>query len=337
MSAKASEPSLSSLNAATPRRISLFLDLPVELRMLIYSFALCTHPIITVSTTELRGGQHDIVHRLYGNERSPCPSLLENHEPVIVPQYDAGLLSIVRKASLDATVPLRDGVGLDMPRTLMLVNKLVHGELRAYLKLTQNRPTSLFISYPQGLHVLATLAPHLVLQTRSVHLAGVYVVNDISSRLEATRYQRGNTSSGKQYDCLFYNSKIRSTNSGQLAAMVLSFFGPNPTHKIAKFEMRIYYPGVDAYNMVWSDERSPIRIALQNIHAGESKHYVWRGESGTGVLLSIVQSESRMTATTKFKKLEEGWHGGSRAGSWVVDPDWPEWKPGVDMVHEDWQ
>lgn len=42
-----------------------FQSLPVELRLLIYSFALVESPAITIGTAELVGSHSDIVHRLY--------------------------------------------------------------------------------------------------------------------------------------------------------------------------------------------------------------------------------------------------------------------------------
>lgn len=309
------------------------LNLPVELRLLIYSFALSESPVITISAAELHGAHHDIVHRLYGDGRSPYPCILRNHEPVIEAGYNASLLSIARPAVIGAKGDGRglQGIGgwgcgvMGVQRSLMLVNKKVHRELKSHFKVEKNRRTSFFISFPQGLHVQRALAPHLLLQARTVHLAGVY----INSYTSGHHHRQLSSSVNSFYalgDPTNYHDRLRPDSAAQLAEMVSSFFGPNPTHKIAKFEMRVYYPGEDSYSTVWGDDSSPTCIALANLYTGDVTIEVCRGRYGTGVLLTATHAasgESKGPVRTVWRKLEEGRHREPKVGSWVVDPLWP--------------
>lgn len=336
------------------------MTLPTELRLQIYSACLLDSPAITISSAEVVGAHPDIVHRLYGDSRTPYQGLPRNHEPVIADRYDARLLSITNPARIPANATksvLDDGSPYardyrDCP-SLLLVNRQIHSELKSHFNLTTTRRTSLFLSFPHGLHVFRTLAPSMIRQTRSLHIAGTYTPTTFSPTHRAWLPNQGPHHPSLESR---YNNKVLPDSSTQLADLIKSAFGPpSPRRRhIAKLELRIYYPGEDSYSVVWGDDCSPIVLALRNIYAGDIGIVVYRGRYGTGVYLSAKPSwpvekasssvakckaggsgtaderedegERRRVVSTVWRRLEEGRRNEPVCGSWAVDPKWPEWE-----------
>ena len=71
-----------------------FLELPLELRLIIYEYAAVEGAAVTIGACELTGTGPDLVHRQYGDKRAPLPGLPPLHEPVILEGYSSRLLSI---------------------------------------------------------------------------------------------------------------------------------------------------------------------------------------------------------------------------------------------------
>ena len=310
-----------------------FLELPVELRLHVYAFALLDHPTVTIGTAQLTGAPPDIIHRLHGSKRAPYPGIPEYHEPVVATGYNASLLSITDPATIPLT-PLTSAPqeGFERPYTaltsLLLVNRQVHSELEAHFKLAKNKRTSLFISYPHGLHVCKTLTPHLLRQARSLHIAGQYISRTFCpARAACTGPRRG----VPELDVKYNSGSPMPDFSAQLTELVTTSFGASPRFPdIRQLDLRIYYPGDDAYSTVWGDDSSPIVVALRHIFCGEVGIEVWRGRNGTGVFLNARRNadaaEKRRTVSTVWRKLEEGRRGEREVGSWVVDEAWPVWE-----------
>lgn len=281
----------------------------------------------------------------YADHRKPFPGIPHHHEPVIEATYDPHLLSLTNPAIVHLPPALTNPPSHPqlptIPATtlssLLLVNKQTHSELTHHLSTTTNHPNlhpSLFLSFPAGLHVLTTLAPTLVRQTRSIHLAGIYTSGNfdashavclpLSQRLPPAPYAQK------------HNANFTPNTAAELGALITSIFGPEPRYPgVAKLELRIYYPGSSSYNAVWGDDDSPTCVALRSIFAGEVGIEIWRGQRGTGVYLSAsrmpvegtgeAQPKKRHVSTV-WRRLEEGRRGEPACGSWVVDPKWPEWE-----------
>jgi hypothetical protein len=299
-----------------------FLELPVELRLQIYSDTLLESSAITISTAKLTGTPSDVVHRPYGCERTPFPGILLNHEPVIEKRYDASLLSVTHPATIPLDAPYRDSP-YPSCHPLLLVNKQIHNELKSHFDLMHSRTASIFISYPHGLHIFNTLAPSLIRQARSIHLAGIYTPTSFSPT------HRAYLPTGLQPPVPAahnYNARIIPDSPSQLADMIKHLFGPSRRHEIDKLELRIYYPGDDSYSTVWGDDCSPIVMALRNIYIGDIGITVYRGRYGTGVHLTAkMNAENRRVVSTVWRRLEEGRRGEPACGEWIVDSQWPEW------------
>lgn len=309
-----------------------FLALPTELRLLIYGFTLLNCQTITIGSAEILGSEPDIVQRLYGQDRLPCSGILRNHEPVIETRYNSSLLSITSPAVIPASAPIADdphGAAYDARLALSLVNTQVKEELKGHLALLQNRRTSLFVQYPHGLHILRSLTPHLLRYTQTVHIAGTYTPQTFRpARGACLPLNNADADLSEQY-----HGGVVPDSAAQLGALISSLFGTTPVHQIRKLEMRIYYPGHDAYSTVWGDDGSPTVIALRNIYDGIISIEIWRGQHGTGVYLTArhAESEDGRLVSTIWRRLEEDRQGQPKRGSWVVDPKWPAWDEENDM------
>lgn len=296
--------------------------LPVELRLQIYSDTLLESSAITISVAKIHGKPSEIVHRLYGCDRAPFPGIPINHEPVIEKRYDPSLLSVTFPAEIPTDAPYRDREHPSC-HPLLLANKQIHNELKSHFNLMHSRTASLFISYPHGLHIFTTLAPSLIRQARSIHLAGIYTPTSFSPS------HRAHLPSGSQSTVPAahnYNGRLIPDSPTQLADMIKTLFGPTRRHELDKLELRIYYPGDDSYSTVWGDDCSPIVMALRNIYVGDIGITVYRGRYGTGVHLTAkMNAENRRVVSTVWRRLEEGRRGEPACGEWIVDQKWPHW------------
>ncbi|KAF7189125.1 hypothetical protein HII31_09547 [Pseudocercospora fuligena] len=303
-----------------------FLDLPCELRLEIYSYAIldCRH--ITIGIAKLQGAAHDIIHRQYGGQRSPYAGIPLDCEPVVETRYCAALLDAVKPATIvltpDTVDPPEDTYEHTRTayHTLSGVNKQVNEELRTHFAIPTRRQTSLFVQYPHGLHVLHETTPQLLRQSRSVHLAGIYIPrNYCPPRAASLGRDHAPNKERLQGD-------VVPDNATELGILVKSCFGSRAQHPLEKLELRMYYPGEDSYSTVWGDDDSPVCVALRNIHLGEIGIEIWRGRYGTGVYLTATPTKERKrVVSTVWRKLEEGRRGEPICGSFVLDPNWPDW------------
>ncbi|KAH9844900.1 hypothetical protein Tdes44962_MAKER07080 [Teratosphaeria destructans] len=315
-----------------------FLDLPVELRLQIYEHLLLGNSTITIGTALVKGSYRDVVHRLYGGGRTPYEGIPEQHEPVIEAGYSASLLSTTNPAAIPADAPILGQERIYALSALRLVNRQTYNELLGHFRAPDSKQTSLFIQYPDGLHVLQTKAPQLLRQARSVHLAGKYTPRAfVPARAACMGLKEPRPELPVKY-----HGSVKPDEAAQLSDLIKTLCGdaaasPPPEGQtnfvsgLQKLEMRIYYPGDDSYSTVWGDDSSPVVIALRHVAYAEIGIEVWRGRYGTGVYLNIQQSlDAKRTVSTVWRKLEEGRRGEPACGSWVVDPEWPRWKVGYE-------
>ncbi|CAK4031106.1 Hypothetical predicted protein [Lecanosticta acicola] len=341
-------------NGTAPTADCPFLELPVELRLDIYAYAVLDYREITVGTAKLDGSHADIVHRLYGSGRSPFPGIPHHHEPVVDTRYQPALLSPAKPAVIPLTPANLDPRETTYEHTqtayhtLSLLCKQVNDELKSHFAIPYSSPhmtrserskmltfsssyssrreTSLFVQYPHGLHLLHTVTPQLLRQSRSVHLAGTYIPRSFCPPRAACLGPRLAPPQEKLH------GDVIPESTSQLADLIKGMFGPDAPNPVEKMEMRIYYPGDDSYSTVWGDDSSPIVVALRHVHLGEVGIEIWRGRYGTGVYLTVSPtSEKKRVVSTVWRRLEEGRRGEPECGSWVVDSDWPAWNAEYEM------
>lgn len=268
-----------------------FLELPTELRLIIYGFAVLDARVVTIGTAKLTGNAPDIVHRQFGANRSPFTGIPRHSEPVVETHFDAALLS--GKATIESNCSTQNPPvafsSWSSHQSLLRLNRQVNGEIRSHFALPVHRQTNLFVSYPHGLHFLQTTTPELLLQSRSVHVCGSYIprISERPRRGGATHYAVPEELEGD----------VVPDAVGQLSKLVKDTFGSNASHPVEKLELRIYYPG-DSYSTVWSDTDSPIGVALYNIGCAEIDMVVYRGRYGNGVHLTATPVTERKRVIT---------------------------------------
>lgn len=256
------------------------------------------------------------IHHLDGDDRKSYPGLPQNHVPVIASTFDSALLSATGPATIPASdAPIDSTYNHSTHRSLLLVNRQINEELTSHFKFPKNRQTSVFASYPYGLHILKTTASQLLEQAQSVHIAGLYVSTSFSPSRAAYCASLGPPITPRQK----HNGDTTPNSTAQLGQLVASSFGPDPIYHIRKLEMRIYYPGVDSYSTVWGDDDSPTVVALRSISNAEVGIEVWRGAKGTGIYLAAKPaSERKRVVSTVWRKLEEGRGDDPKVESWWV-------------------
>lgn len=306
---------------ANPANRCIFLELPVELRLGIYSYAILDCKHITIGTAKLVGSSPDIVYRLYGKSRAPYPGIPAQHEPVVETDYCPTFLSAAKPATTPAsTEPTETAYAhtLTAYQTLSLLNRQIAEELRSHFAIPTRRETSLFVSYPYGLHILHTTTPQLLRQSKSVHLAGTYTPRLFCPNSAASL---GPAQAPKQAKL---QGDLVPDSEKQLKDLFRSSFGPTSKQQLEMIDMRIYYPGGDSYSAIWTDDKSPVVVALRNVAAGRIGVEVWRGRYGIGVRLTATPTTANeRVVSNAWRKLEEGDRGQPGHGSWIVDPEWP--------------
>lgn len=315
---------------------SMFLDLPLELRLIIYGFAVIDSPTVVISSTQLTGKCPDIIDRLYGAKRSPLAGLPVHHEPVILPTYNSELLSAAEPASINVSQkhapvpkPYLDTTYHSTLTSLLLCNAQVNAEVESYFQSKSNRKTSLFVSYPHGLHVFQTLCPDYVRQARSIHIAGTYKSTrpQITTRKSKTNTSAEATSSSAATDKSDPATTTTPDYTAALTRLVRATMGKSPKFPLTKLELRMYFPGQDSYSSVWGDENSPICVVLRNVCAGHIDIECSRGRYGTGVYLTVRPNpEGGRVISTIWRRLVEGDSGQPKCGDWIVDKKWPVWE-----------
>ena len=340
-----------------------FLNLPTELRILIYDFALCGSEIVTLGTTKLTGKSPDLVHRLYSGNRLPHPELPANHEPTVVYGYSSPLLSNSLKSNTHVTAdtplpPIRSHENTHL--NLLLLCRTVKQELEQHMRLETTRGTDVFASFPDGLHVFRSLTPHLIPQLRSLHIAGTYdKAHEFSQRLYANAMRRPSLEAVHFYGATT-SSDIVPPSIQALKHLINSVVDQTTgVLQISQLTLRIYYPGPNSYSRtVWSDDLSPVAVALGCLGYGDINLSISRWNVGTGVSLIArpnASSEEGVSAKETEENNDQPSNPTNRGGGevsrklqrvistfwspneggaprnqdpsreWIVDPQWPEW------------
>lgn len=276
-----------------------FLELPLELRLIIYVHAAVEGAAVTIGACELTGKGADIVHRVYGDERAPLSGLPPNHEPAVISSYSSRLLSVSDPALIDVSAAASSPASHHSTlSSLLLLNHQINAELSTHFRRKNSKDTSLFVQYPLGLHVFKTKCPDFIQHARSIHIAG---------------------------SCPKPTSKTHFDHIDQLADLVSTTLGKSPRFPIEKLEARIYFAGENSYPRVW-DDSSPASVILRNVCGGFIDMEVARGRHGTGIYVSVrPHPENKRVISTVWRRLIEGDHGQPSCGDWAVDKQWPEW------------
>ncbi|KAL1389989.1 hypothetical protein HDK64DRAFT_268948 [Phyllosticta capitalensis] len=329
-------------NMPTTKSRCLFFDLPLELRLLIYDYALFDQNDITIASA-FDAGIGLAVFRDSDSGYASDPDsesgqaavdgLPPNQLPIVAPCYQPSLLQPVLEMPRDGAddnfvllqspnrKPRTVGGRLPFasPLALRLTNRQMDRELKWHLhtQQAQARKYGLYLSYPYGLAVFESQCPDLVHVARSIHISGVYY--------RASKHNHNDSSRWRQrYDNT--DSVYKAANRA-LARIARTTMLEDAKAPIDFLEVRIFYPGDRGYRVLWEDDDSPTTIAMRNVAYGQLENCVWTGNGGAGADLLIFPRGGRRVVVQRWRKLRErSSTRGSNAddiASWVVNPKWP--------------
>lgn len=298
-----------------------FLQLPIELRIMIYGFAIIDEADITIGSTSRIGTYNDAID---DHDYSPYPGIPKSHKAAVTVGYSAAALSSIEAYRLDACpeeVPAstRRFANPELAhRSLLLTNKQTHLELMKYFPTPPSRRVNLYVQYPHGLHVLSTSMPELAGHAKTIHLAGVYVPRTYSPEHRARippavpPQQGRDVSSGLE-------GVILPDSAAQLARLI-----EGQSQHLDLLELRIFYPNPDSYRTVFADHDSAISIALQMVGLASVVVETWRTSTGTGIVLKATRGEENTRRVDSVFRTMQQQGGNPNIGeSWIVDPLWP--------------
>ncbi|KAF2811981.1 uncharacterized protein BDZ99DRAFT_461928 [Mytilinidion resinicola] len=179
---------------------SFLLELPTELRLAIYDFALSDPDSITITSAPVAGDDPRAPDYI---PRNAIPGLPAHHVPLVRSCYDASLLSIINPISVDKPQDCGSNGHSGFPHptsfALLQTSRQINVEVAEHIRFRAPKSTSsglsLYASYPHGLLVLKALYPSLLRQARSVHICGYYTlkpqesttsINSSSSSISST-------------------------------------------------------------------------------------------------------------------------------------------------------
>ncbi|OJD28869.1 uncharacterized protein BKCO1_1060001 [Diplodia corticola] len=327
----------------------LLLDLPVELRLLIYDYALFSHDHVTIGTG-LKPSFASPVDSGYASDDGRdsdelIPGLPSDFEPVVLPRFDPDFLHLEQPPIFDhctrdqdeATAAaadddderdpiarLRAKLPFASPLALLQTNRQIRDELNWHLKSqrTQDRKLSLYMTYPYGLLVFQHLCPDLIRLARSVHISGYYYPTSAHGLVEgppACQWIHRRYTQPPPIDV----PVIQDANTA-LGLLTLTTLGEGPKIPVEELELRIYHPGPKGNDQIWRGENpsSPICVALRNTCGGLIDSSVLQGGRGAGAWLKIKPNEERRILTQRWRRFTDG-NSKAECEGWIVNPEWP--------------
>ncbi|KAI5210661.1 hypothetical protein E4T39_00237 [Aureobasidium subglaciale] len=122
-----------------------FLELPLELRLIIYEHAAVEGAAVTIGACKLTGEGPDLVHRVYGDKRAPYPGLPPLHEPTVHSGYSSRLLSVSKPAYIDvSSAPCLPDAPIyhSTLASLLALNHQINAEISTHVRTRNKRKTN---------------------------------------------------------------------------------------------------------------------------------------------------------------------------------------------------
>lgn len=304
-----------------------FLEIPIEVRLLIYGYAIAETKHITISVVELEKNIFD---------DSTPKETIEGIPGQFVPLIKNGFDPMMMEIGKVETIPLPDILGTrtltgsmdsgygsfdasssvgggkfgrpDVPEvplltamSLFLTNRQIHEEMTAHIKHPTSARSTLHVNYPYGIIVLETLYPTLLRYVEKICISGWYEGTGDGSRFatpgsaprDAPTISLTNTS----------ESVYELANSA-LARLVRTTL-PKVAHPTLKsLSFRIFYPREAEYSVIWSCNQSPIPVALKNMCGGKVDMKVLRGGLGNGVVMNVEPMVDARHLTTVWRRFQ---------------------------------
>lgn len=317
----------------TPR--SYLLELPTELRLHIYDYALADSESVTITSAAVLDEQGKSFN--CATSFSSISDLPDDHIPLIKTLHDPSILSITTPPTIRSTASsfvslsssrssFEEDASSDEPDSvsatvcLRRTCRFVNEELSAHLSHRLTTKSILHINYPYGLLVLKDRCPHLLHQAKEVHIYGAYALRE--PEVIRSSCSRNLRSTPRQRPPIFPKvpQAVKEAASSALTSLVRTILSTDTRPSFEKLEMRVFYPDEDAYSQVWVDELSPIVVALQNTCGGKIDMVCWRGRKGTGLHLITRPSPGQRIVSTMWKRMSDWGEPGNEEDceQWVV-------------------
>jgi hypothetical protein len=338
--------------APEPKPRCFLLEIPIEVRLLIFDYALAETNHITISVAELEKNIFDdsepeetiegipgkyvpLVKNAFDPEMMeigkvgviPLPDMLS--VPTLTGSMDSGYGSFGPSTSMGAAKfgrPNLPEVPLLTSMSLFLTNRQIHDEMTAHIKHPTSERSTLHVNYPYGIIVLETLYPSLLRYAEKICISGWFDSTDSLPGTQIRNMQPGISLSDTTDD-------VYDIANSALTRLVRTTMSPtqHPTLKYLSF--RIFYPLEAPYSVIWSCNDSPVAVALRNICGGKIDMKVLRGNCGNGIVLNVVPGARDRHLTTAWRKFQgnrrkevEAWRCFGDEKVWEKDiPDGQTW------------
>lgn len=296
------------------------LEIPIEIRLMVYECALAETNHITISVAELEKNVFD-----HSEPEETIEGIPGRFVPLIKNKFDPKMMEIGKVEVIPLpelmstrmlTGSMDSGYGsfnasnsvigekFGSPHrpelssmSLLLTNRQIHDEMTAHIKHPTSARSTLHVNYPYGIIVLETLYPSLLRHAKEICISGWY-----DSTSEGALF--GSPHRGPSGLCLTETpeSVYKIANSA-LTRLVRTTL-PQVEHPTLKsLKLRIYYPREDHHSVIWTCKQSPIPIALRDMCGGKVDMKVLRGECGNGLVLNVEPDCTGRNLTTVWRKF----------------------------------
>lgn len=315
-----------------------FFEIPIEVRLLIYGYAIAETNHITISVAEvernifddstpketvegipgqfvplIRSGFDPKMMEIGKVEMIPLPDLLGTR--TLTGSMDSGYGSF---DAFDTSSARRGGkfgrpehpeVPLLTAMSLFLTNRQIHEEMTAHLKHPTSERSTLHVNYPYGIIVLETLYPSLLRYAEKICLSGWYEgAGDSEGKGDRSPYERAHTPQPNASNITLPNTPdtVYDLANSSLSRLILTTL-PRTAHPTLKsLSFRIFYPREAEYSAIWSCNQSPIPVALKNMCGGKIDMKILRGGLGNGVVLNVEPMVEKRLLTTVWRRFQGG-------------------------------
>jgi hypothetical protein len=223
-----------------------FLELPIELRLHIYEYALDDTSSVTIATGRIEGA--DNVSVFLPRRGIPnIPGIPNDQFPIVRSKYDAALLSLDNPPTVPRpSLPQYNGrrrkrtqqpipASLEYPGALalLLLNHQIKHEMEAHILRRTTRKgknvrkdrtsqksncriqggVAIYATYPYGVLVLKHMYPALLKQAKSVHISGYYVSQEESPYTISRGYAFSSRTPNASFDSGYGSTASSPTSS----------------------------------------------------------------------------------------------------------------------------
>ncbi|TID19959.1 hypothetical protein E6O75_ATG07419 [Venturia nashicola] len=336
---------------AEPTPPCQFLELPIEVRLLIYDYAIAETNHITISVAEVEKNIFDdstpkeTVEGIPGQfiplvKHGFDPKMMEIGKVDMIPLPDIlGTRTLITSmdsgyGSFDAFnstgggklgSPNHPELPLLTAMSLFLTNRQIHQEMTAHVKHPTSERSTLHVNYPYGIIVLETLYPSLLRYAEKICISGWYERTgddeESSNGFGPCLTQGVNRPS---IPLTHIPSSVYELANSSLARLIRTTLPKNLHPTLKSLSFRIFYPRESEYSVIWSCNQSPIPVALKNMCGGKVGMKVLRGGLGNGVVMDVEPMVEKRCLTTVWRRFQGGRTG--EAEAWRSFGDERTWR-----------